>query len=130
MVARSRRGGAADLTIIQSDGTLAKIPAWMAEEGSGEAVVVRDPVLLVAALREARAMLDRSLRLPGGETSPDSGGENDSDQSSNCICSMPAPIPPDRRRRLLTLTGTLLSEAARDMADMNNPPATRETHDE
>ena len=42
----------------------------------------------------------------------------------------PLTIPPDRRRRLLTLTGALLSEAARDVADMEDPSAARETHDE
>ncbi len=46
----------------------------------------------------------------------------------------PAMIPPDRRRRLLTLTGALLSEAARDVTDMvageeDTSPA-RGTHDE
>lgn len=83
VVGRSCRGEAAHLTIVQHDGTLAKIPAWMTEDGSGEAMVVRDPVVSVAALLEARAILDRSLRLPGGESSPDSGGENDKDQSSS-----------------------------------------------
>jgi hypothetical protein len=42
----------------------------------------------------------------------------------------PATIPLDRRRRLLTLTGALLSEAARDMTDLEDPSAARETHDE
>ncbi|MBE0455662.1 MAG: hypothetical protein IBX58_18695 [Roseovarius sp.] len=80
MVARSRHGGASHLTIVQCDGTLAKIPAWMTEERSGAAAVVRNPVLSVAALLEVRAMLDRPLRLDGGESSPDSGGKNGSDQ--------------------------------------------------
>jgi len=30
----------------------------------------------------------------------------------------------------VTLTGALLSEAARDMADLEDPSAARETHDE
>jgi hypothetical protein len=42
----------------------------------------------------------------------------------------PATIPPDRRRRLLTLTGALLSEAAHDVEDRDYPSATRETQDE
>ena len=42
----------------------------------------------------------------------------------------PATIPLDRRRRLLTLTGALLSEAARDMTDLEDPSAARGTHDE
>jgi hypothetical protein len=42
----------------------------------------------------------------------------------------PATIPPDRRRRLLTLTGALLSEAERDMADIDDPSAAKEAHDE
>ena len=42
----------------------------------------------------------------------------------------PETIPMDRRRRLLTLTGALLSEAARDMRDLEDPSAARETHDE
>lgn len=42
----------------------------------------------------------------------------------------PATIPPDRRRRLLTLTGALLSEAARDVAGMEDPSPARETPDE
>lgn len=46
----------------------------------------------------------------------------------------PATIPPDRRRRLLTLTGTLLSEAARDVADVpaggEAPSPAKETIDE
>lgn len=42
----------------------------------------------------------------------------------------PATIPQDRRRRLLTLTGALLSEAARDVTDLEDPSPTRETHDE
>ena len=83
MVAQSSQGGAAHLTIVQSDGTLAKIPAWMTKEGSADAVISRDPTLLAAALLEVRAMLDRSVRLQDGESPPDSGGENDSDQSSS-----------------------------------------------
>ena len=83
VVARSSHGGVAELTIVQCDGTLAKVPAWMTEERAREAVVVRDPALPVAALLEVRAMLDRSLSLLGGESSPDSGGENESDQSSS-----------------------------------------------
>ena len=66
VVAQSYHGGAAHLTIVQSDGTLAKIPAWMTKEGSGEAVIFRDPVISVSALLEVRAMLDRSLRLSIG----------------------------------------------------------------
>jgi hypothetical protein len=50
----------------------------MTEEKSGQAVIVRDPALSVAALLEVRAMLDGSLRLAGGESSPVSGGKNDS----------------------------------------------------
>lgn len=42
----------------------------------------------------------------------------------------PATIPPDRRRRLLTLTGALLREAARDVTDMGDPSSARETPDE
>jgi hypothetical protein len=83
VVARSSRGGTAHLTIVQSDGTLAKIPTWMTEERSGAAAVVRDPALSAAALLEVRAMLDGSLRLAGGESSPVSGGKNDSNQSSS-----------------------------------------------
>ena len=45
VVARSCRGGAVHLTIVQFDGTLAKIPSWMTEAESGEAVVARDMVL-------------------------------------------------------------------------------------
>jgi len=42
----------------------------------------------------------------------------------------PATIPTDRRRRLLTLTGTLLSEAARDVTEMEELSQAREIHDE
>lgn len=42
----------------------------------------------------------------------------------------PATIPADRRRRLLTLTGILLNEAARDVVDMEVLSHARETHDE
>ena len=46
----------------------------------------------------------------------------------------PATIPPDRRRRLLTLTGVLLSEAAGNVPDMvvgeEDPSPARETRDE
>jgi len=42
----------------------------------------------------------------------------------------PATIPTDRRRRLLTLTGTLLSEAARDVTEMEELSRAREIHDE
>lgn len=46
----------------------------------------------------------------------------------------PATIPLDRRRRLLTLTGVLLSEAAGDVKDMvageEDPSPARETQDE
>lgn len=42
----------------------------------------------------------------------------------------PATIPPDRRQRLLTLTGALLSEAARDVADLEDPSAARAAQDE
>ena len=83
VIAQSRQGGTAHLTIVQCDGTLAKIPIWMTVERSGAAAVVRDPVLSVAALLEVRAMLDVSLSLVGGESSPISGGKNDSNQSSS-----------------------------------------------
>lgn len=42
----------------------------------------------------------------------------------------PASIPSDRRRRLLTLTGTLLSEAARGVADGEEAASAKETIDE
>jgi len=42
----------------------------------------------------------------------------------------PASIPPERRQRLLTLTGVLLSEAAREMAAVEHPSAAQETTDE
>jgi hypothetical protein len=46
----------------------------------------------------------------------------------------PAMIPPDRRQRLLTLTGALLSEAAGEVTDMvageEDPSPARETQDE
>lgn len=45
-----------------------------------------------------------------------------------------ATIPPDRRQRLLTLTGVLLSEAAGEVANMvageEDPSPARETQDE
>lgn len=41
-----------------------------------------------------------------------------------------ATIPPDRRRRLLRLTGALLSEAARELANLEDPSAAREIPDE
>lgn len=46
------------------------------------------------------------------------------------VGSDPAPIPPGRRRRLLTLTGALLREAARDAGGMEEPSPARETPDE
>lgn len=46
----------------------------------------------------------------------------------------PETMPPDRRRRLLTLTGMLLSEAAGDqtgvVADAKPPSLAEETNDE
>lgn len=81
VAAQTKHGGTAYLTIAQRDGTLAKIPTWMTEERSGAATVVCNPALSVAALLEVRAMLDGSLRLAGGESSPVSGGKNDSNQS-------------------------------------------------
>jgi len=41
-----------------------------------------------------------------------------------------ASIPPDRRRRLLTLTGALLSEAARDAGVKEDPSPVRGTDSE
>lgn len=46
----------------------------------------------------------------------------------------PETMPPDRRRRLLTLTGMLISEAAGDQAgvasDVQTPSLAEETKDE
>lgn len=42
----------------------------------------------------------------------------------------PAFIPPDRRQRLLTLTGALLSEAVRNEGPAEDPFPARETHNE
>ena len=83
VVAQSRHGGTTHLTIVQCDGTLAKIPTWMTAERSGTAAVVRDPALSIPALLEVHAMLNGSLRLAGGESSPVIGGKNDSNQSSS-----------------------------------------------
>jgi hypothetical protein len=42
----------------------------------------------------------------------------------------PTTIPPDRRQRLVTLTGVLLSEVVQARLDMDEPSALREAHDE
>jgi hypothetical protein len=83
VVAQTRHGGTAHFTIVQCDGTLPKIRTWMTAERSGAAAVVGDPALSIPALLEVQAMLNGSLRLAEGESSPVSGGKNGSNQSSS-----------------------------------------------
>ena len=78
VVARAVHGGVSHLTIVQGDGTLAKIPAWMTEKAAGTASIVEFPALSIAALFEVRAVLESSLGSGDEESTPDSGGEHDS----------------------------------------------------
>ena len=81
IVACSVHAGVVHLTITQSDGTLAKIPAWMTEESAGTASINQTPVLPIAALLEVHAILGRSLHWENEESFPNGGGEHDDSTS-------------------------------------------------
>lgn len=73
---RSVHGGIAYLTIVQGDGTLAKIPAWMTEEDARSASIVETPALSVTVLFEVRVLVDWLLGSGDQESSPASGDEH------------------------------------------------------
>lgn len=74
---RSVHGRNAYLTIVQDDGTLAKIPAWMTDEDARTASIVEAPALSVNALSEVRALVDWLLGSGDQESFPASGDEYD-----------------------------------------------------
>ncbi len=106
---RSVHSGIAYLTIVQGDGTLAKIPAWMTEEDAGSASIVETPALSVTALSEVRVLVDWLLGSGDQESPPTSGDEHVGDhppatasvrcQPQSCIDTPRASIAPSEADR-------------------------------
>ena len=75
VVHRRRFAGAEHLVVVQRDGTLALIPAWMSEETARSAALTACPRLSVDRLMDLRRQLD-SLHASRGESAPQAGGDH------------------------------------------------------
>ena len=73
---RQRFAGEDHLAVVQPDGTLALIPAWMGEERVRNTAITSLPCLSVDRLVELRIRLDTILASPGGESAPREGGDH------------------------------------------------------
>jgi hypothetical protein len=58
---RRRFAGVDHLVVVQPDGTLALIPAWMADEAAGSAILTLSPRLSVGRLLELHKRIDALL---------------------------------------------------------------------
>ncbi len=67
---RRRFAGEDYLAVVQADGTLALIPAWMIEEAARSTAITSSPCLSVGRLVELRVRLDTILASLGGESAP------------------------------------------------------------
>ncbi|MBN8979009.1 MAG: hypothetical protein J0I08_21300 [Rhizobiales bacterium] len=73
---RKRFAGEDHLVVLQPDGTLALIPAWMSEETARSTAITSSPCLSVDRLVELRVRLDALLASPNGESAPHEGGDH------------------------------------------------------
>jgi hypothetical protein len=67
---RKRFAGEDHLVVVQPDGTLALIPAWMSEDVARSATITASPRLAVGRLVELRARIDALLASQGGGMAP------------------------------------------------------------
>ncbi|MCK1569490.1 hypothetical protein IVB08_37280 [Bradyrhizobium sp. 173] len=70
---RKRFAGEDYLVVVQPDGTLALIPAWMIEETARSTAITKSPYLSVDRLVELRVRLDALLASSDGESAPHQG---------------------------------------------------------
>jgi Family of unknown function (DUF5372) len=62
---RKRFAGEDHLVVVQPDGTLALIPAWMSEDSARSATLTASPRLAVGRLFELRARIDVLIAYAG-----------------------------------------------------------------
>src|SRR5262249_17494866 len=67
---RKRFAGEDHLVVMQPDGTLALIPAWMSEDIARSATLTASPRLAVGRLVELRARIDALIASQGGAWPP------------------------------------------------------------
>jgi hypothetical protein len=73
---RKRFAGEEHLVVVQPDGTLALIPAWMSEETARSAAITGTPCLSIDRLVELRVRPDALLVSSDGESAPHEGGDH------------------------------------------------------
>ena len=73
---RKRFAGEDHLVVVQPDGTLALIPAWMSEETARSTAITGTPCLSIDRLVELRVRLDALLASSDGESAPHEGGDH------------------------------------------------------
>jgi len=73
---RKRFAGEDHLVVVQPDGTLALIPAWMSEETARSTAITSSPCLSIDRLVELRVRLDALLASSDGESAPHEGGDH------------------------------------------------------
>ena len=73
---RKRFAGEEHLVVVQPDGTLALIPAWMSEETARSTAITGTPCLSIDRLVELRVRLDALLASSDGESAPREGGDH------------------------------------------------------
>ena len=73
---RKRFAGEDHLVVVQPDGTLALIPAWMSEDIARSATLTASPRLAVERLIELRARIDALIASRGGAWPPRDGGDH------------------------------------------------------
>ena len=73
---RKRFAGEDHLVVVQPDGTLALIPAWMSEAKARSATLTASPRLAVGRLVELRARIDALIASQGGAWPPHEGGDH------------------------------------------------------
>jgi hypothetical protein len=73
---RKRFAGEEHLVVVQPDGTLALIPAWMSEETARSTAITGSPCLSVDRLVELRVRQDALLASSDGESTPHEGGDH------------------------------------------------------
>ncbi|MGY0572480.1 DUF5372 family protein [Bradyrhizobium sp. RDM12] len=73
---RKRFAGEDHLVVVQPDGTLALIPAWMSEDIARSATLTASPRLAVERLVELRAQIDVLIASRGGARPLREGGDH------------------------------------------------------
>jgi hypothetical protein len=94
---RKRFAGEDHLVVVQPDGTLALIPAWMSEETARSTAMTSSSCLSVDRLVELRVRLDALLTSSDGESAPHEGGDHaiTPGHTSMLPCSRPSMIFPN-----------------------------------